>query len=260
MNQTMPKKQKTILRKKRRIRNFLRFLTFIILIVACSIFAFVSPIFNIKEISVENNDFLSKDTIISLSELSTGQNIFKINKNNIARKIETNAYVENVKIKRKLPNKIILEVTERNRDYNVEFLNGYAYINKQGYILEISEQKCENIPILKGISTAPENIVAGSRLDEKDLLKLETVIEIMSISKNYEIDSKITSIDITDENNFILYIEEEKKEIYLGDKTNLSSKILYIPTILSENKGKEGTIYLNGNVNDGFQPRFREKV
>ena len=52
----------------------------------------------------------------------------------------------------------------------------------------------------------------------------------------------------------------EKKEIYLGDKTNLSSKILYIPTILSENKGKEGTIYLNGNVNDGFQPRFREKV
>ena len=119
MNQTMPKKQRTILRKKRRIRNFLRFLTFIILIVACSIFAFVSPIFNIKEISVENNDFLSKDTIISLSELSTGQNIFKINKNNIARKIETNAYVENVKIKRKLPNKIILEVTERNRDYNV---------------------------------------------------------------------------------------------------------------------------------------------
>ena len=253
MNQTMPKKQRTILRKKRRIKNFLRFLTFIILIVACSIFAFVSPIFNIKEINVENNDFLSKDTIISLSELSTGQNIFKINKNNIARKIETNAYVENVKIKRKLPNKIILEVTERNRDYNVEFLNGYAYI-------KISEQKCENIPILKGISTAPENIVAGSRLDEKDLLKLETVIEIMSISKNYEIDSKITSIDITDENNFILYIEEEKKEIYLGDKTNLSSKILYIPTILSENKGKEGTIYLNGNVNDGFQPRFREKV
>ena len=36
--------------------------------------------------------------------------------------------------------------------------------------------------------------------------------------------------------------------------------MLYIPTILKENEGKEGTIYVNGDINNNFKPRFREKV
>ena len=55
-------------------------------------------------------------------------------------------------------------------------------------------------------------------------------------------------------------MEEEKKTIYLGDESNLSNKMLYVPTILEENQGKEGTIYLNGDINNDFKPRFREKV
>ena len=57
-------------------------------------------------------------------------------------------------------------------------------------------------------------------------------------------------------------MEQEKKVIYLGNETNLKDKILYIPVILEENKGKEGAIYLNdGDTINSFKPpRFREKV
>ena len=255
----MTKKQAQIERKKKKIKRIIKWTTLFLLIIGGIVFALVSPVFNIKEIQVINNSQIATETIVSLSQLQVGQNSFRFNKNKVVKEIKTNPYVESVDIKRKFPNKIEISIEERNRNYNVEFLNGYAYINNQGYILEISEQKLD-LPVIQGISTEQEQIVEGNRLNTDDLEKLETVIKIMNICKNYDLDTKISSIDISNKNDYIIYMEEEKKTIYLGDDSNLSNKMLYVPTILQENQGKEGTIYLNGDINNNFKPRFREKV
>lgn len=255
----LAKKQAKQIKRKNRIKNCLKIILFLAIIIAAICFALVSPIFNIQKINVRGNEQVNADTIISLSELQKNQNIFKFSTEKTKEKIKSNPYIEKVTIKRRIPDKIEIVVEERKEQFNVEFLNEYAYIDNQGYILKISEQKAD-FPIIKGISTGQEQIVEGNRLNEEDLSKLETVIQIMNISKEYEIYTKITSVDITDVNNFILKMEDEKKTIYLGNSSNLNSKILYIPSILDNNKGKEGTIYLNGDINNGFNPRFREGV
>lgn len=257
--QKMSKKQRQILKKKKRIKLMLKFTALLIIIIAGIIFALVSPIFNIKEINVSNNNQINTETIISLSQLNLGQNIFKFNKNKVNKNIKTNAYIESVEIKRKLPNKVQIQIEERKQEYNVEFLNGYAYINNQGYILQISEEK-QALPTIQGISTPDEQIVEGNRLNSEDLEKLEVIIQIMNICKNYELDSKITNIDISTKDEYTLYLEEEKKTIYLGDKSNLSNKMLYVQVIIEENRGKEGEIFVNGDLNNNFKPRFKEKV
>ena len=257
--QKMSKKQRQILKKKKRIKLMLKFTALLIIIIAGIIFALVSPIFNIKEINVSNNEQINAETIISLSQLNLGQNIFKFNKNKVNKNIKTNAYIESVEIKRKLPNKVQIQIEERKQEYNVEFLNGYAYINNQGYILQISEEK-QALPTIQGISTPDEQIVEGNRLNSEDLEKLEVIIQIMNICKNYELDSKITNIDISTKDEYTLYLEEEKKTIYLGDKSNLSNKMLYVQVIIEENRGKEGEIFVNGDLNNNFKPRFKEKV
>ena len=255
----LTKKQAHVLRKRKKMKKIIKFLTLLFIIIGGVVFALVSPIFNINEIQVKNNNLISPETIISLSNLSEGQNIFRFNKGKTEKEIKTNAYIESVNVKRKIPNKIEITVEERERNYNVEFLNGYAYINNQGYILEISEQKLD-LPVIQGISTEQEQIVEGNRLNIEDLEKLETVIQIMNICKSYDLDKKISTIDISNKNNYTIYMEQEKKTIYLGDESNLNNKMLYVPTILNENKDKEGTIYLNGDLNGNFKPRFREKV
>ena len=255
----MTKKQAKIIRKKKRIKKVIKTLLLLAIIIGGICFALISPIFNIEDIKVNGNEQINADTIVSLSQLQVGQNIFKFYKEKVINDIKTNAYVENVKIKRKIPNKIEITIEERKQDYNVEFLNGYAYINNQGYILEISEQKLD-LPVIKGISTPQEQIVEGNRLNDVDLEKLETVIQIMNICKSYDLDKKVSSIDITDSNDYIMEMDEEKKIVHLGNNSNLSNKMLYVPAILVENQGKEGTIYLNGDINGDFKPRFREKV
>ena len=174
-------------------------------------------------------------------------------------KIKENAYIEDVKIHRKIPNVVQIEITQRQPKYSIDFMGKYAYINSQGYILEVADTN-NGLPIIQGISTNEEEIVPNSRLNEDDLTSLENIIKIMDIAKENNLDTKVTSIDITNKNQYSIYIQEEKKRIHLGENTNLGNKMLYAISIMEKEKGIEGDIYVNGDLNNKFQPYFREKV
>ncbi len=246
-------------RKIKRIKRILKIITLLVIIIGGVTFAMLSPIFNIQEIEVINNQKLSQDEIISLSGLSKNQNIFRFLSNKCINQIKTNPYIEKVEIKRIFPNKVQISVEERTVTYNVEFLNGYAYINNQGYILEISNEKSD-VPIVQGVETKEEEIKAGNRLSNEDLEKLEIVIQITDAYKTADLESQITSIDISNKNEYTVYMDEAKKIVYLGDGTNLGDKILWLQAILQDNEGIEGEIYLDGDLNGNFKPRFKEKV
>ena len=255
------KEERRKLKRKRKIKKILKWTSLICIIIGGVTFALVSPIFNIQEIEVSGNVLVNADTIISLSQLSKDQNIFKFINQQVEEKIKEEPYIQSVSIKRVLPNKVKIEVEERQRNFNIEFMNKYAYINNQGYILEIADNKLDDLTTIQGIETKEDEIKPGNRLEVTDLEKLETVIQIVNRWKmNEEITQKITSIDITDKLNYNLYIEEEKQKIYLGDNSNLSDKILWAQTIMNDNKGIEGEIYVDGDLNGGFQPRFKQKV
>lgn len=247
-------------KKKKRRKKIIKWVSIIALFIIVLIFSLTSPIFNIKEIEVINNNIVSQEKIISLSGITKEQNIFRFIKSDIVKHLKEDPYIESAQISRKLPGTVTIDVKERNRDFCLQFLNGYAYINNQGYILEIVEET-SGIPVIQGTETPEENIEPGKRLINSDLKKLETAIQIMNLAKENEIGSKITGIDISDKNDYILYLAEEKKTAYIGNNNNLTTKLLYIKEIMEKyEQGKEGSIYVNGDFSKGFKPYFREKV
>jgi len=253
------KEEQRRLKRKKRISVIIRIIILLGIIVGSCAFAVTSPIFNIEKIEISNNNIVSNEEIISLSELKTGENIFKFSKNNVKEKIKENAYIEDLQIHRKMPNTIQINIEEREPKYSVEFMGKYAYINKQGYILEISEDN-KGLVIIQGISTNEEEIKPNQRLNTDDLMALEDIIKIMNVAKDNNLETKITSIDIISKNNYSLYINEEKKRIYLGDNTNLGNKILHAIAIMEKEKGNEGEIYVDGDLNNKFRTFFRQKV
>lgn len=243
-----------------RIKTFSMWIGLALLLIIGIIFALTSPLFNITEIRVVNNNVLSEEKVESLSGLTKEQNIFRFLEVDVEKRIKEEPYVESVKVSRDLPGTVVIDVTERNRDFCVKFLNGYAYINNQGYILEITQENI-GLPVLLGVETPEEKIVPGGRLINSDLKKLETSIQIMSIARENSIDSKITSIDISNKNEYILHLEEEKKTVYLGNGSDLPTRILYVKEIMEKYEtGKEGTIFVNGDFSKQFKAYFREKV
>ena len=119
--------------------------------------------------------------------------MFKFLKISVEEKIKQEPYIESANVKRKLDGTIEIQVLERVATYMLVLENQYAYINNQGYILEISETKLE-VPTITGVIT--ESIEPGKRLEEKDLLKLDTVIQIIKTANEKGLENKITNINI----------------------------------------------------------------
>ncbi len=253
-----PKEQEKLIKKRKRIINTLKYgtlTTLIIIVILCAMF---SPLFNIKTIKVEGNEKITEKEIISLSQIQLEQNTFKLSKNKIEKQIKQNAYIDEVIITRKLPSTIVLKVEERKPAYLLEYAGSYVYLDKQGYLLEISTEKLE-LPILQGAITPTADFVEGNRLVSEDLEKLSIVLKVIELAKVSEIDNLITRIDIENKQNLKLIFESKEKTAYLGDSSNLNMKILTIKSILEKEEGKAGEIFVDMDLNKEY-PVFRERV
>ena len=250
--------QEKIEKRKRRNRfigKVIKTMLAISILVAAIIFFLMSPMFNITEVLVSGNEKIGSEEIISLSKITTGENTYKIINSRVEKNVKENAYIETVKMKRKLPNKIEITVKERHPKYMLAFGNAFVYINSQGYMLEIAETPIES-PIIDGYMTKEEEIKPGNRLNTEDLEKLDTVLKIMEAANSNEIAKMITHIDITDKNNYILVLEQQGKTVYLGNASNINDRMLLLKEILSLEEGNSGEVFLN-DINNVF---FRKKV
>lgn len=250
-------KQLKVKKVKKKI-EILKYTFLIISIITLIVAVMASPLFNIKEIIVEGNIKLSKDEIISLSQITLDENTYKISKTKVEKAILENAYVNNVEIKRILPSKVSIKIQERKTTYMIEYGSGYVYVNNQGYILDVAAEKLE-VPIIQGAETIAEQFVPGNRLCTEDLEKMSTVIKIMEVAANNDISKLISRIDIENKQNYKILFESEQKVAHLGDGVDLNDKIPNIVSILDKEKGIAGEIFVNMDLKTS-NPIFRQSV
>ena len=260
-NSNKKKKQKKP--EKKKSLKIVKVAVFLIILSIGLVFLCLSPIFNIKEIIVEKNEKVSSEELKELSGIGESNNLFTISKKEIREKIGKNPYIGDIKINRVFPNKIKLVVKERTPDFLVQYNEGeYIYIDDNGYILEHSNEKLE-LPILIGFSTNLDDMIQNlnnkSRLNEDDLKKLNTVLKIMNVAEDCEVNNLITKIDVSDSKDYKLILESENKVAYLGKADDLNTRILWMKEIISSEQGNKGEIFVNGNLNEDA-PFFRESV
>lgn len=232
---------KKLSKREKKIRYIMLWITILVIIIIAIILFLMSDVFNISKITVMNNKKLSEENIIQASTLQLNENRFKKSKTKIINNIKTLAYVEDVKITKKLNGEIIIDVREREATYMLIWEGKYAYINNQGYILEISDTPL-NVPVITGYST--QNITTGMRLEVKDLKKLDTVLEIREAVKSQNADNLITEINIENDRNFILSIPSQQKTVEFGDSSDVNVKILRMIEVLKKTEGQKGVIHM----------------
>lgn len=185
------------------------------------------------------------------------ENLISISKRDTIDSIKNNSYVENVKIKKSLPNTIKIIVEERSIKFQLEHEGNYINIDNQGYVLEETTER-NDVILISGYSTT--DFSTGTRLNDKDLEKLSDVIQIMQEAKNQEIANEVTKIDIKSSNNYIIYMDNCGKVIHLGGTNLINDKFSYVKKIMEIEKDYDGEIIVNVDYNKGEYPYFREKV
>lgn len=257
MGYESPKEKEKKKKKRKKIFRTIKVLMIVLILIGGLAYFLLSPIFNIKEINVSGNEKITSEEILSLSQLKKDENTFTINKKETTEKIKQNAYIDTVEIRRTLPDKITITITERTPTYQIVYENLYMLINNQGYMLEMTKLN-ENMPVIVGITTNKEDIKAGNRLCVEDLEKLEDVLKISESAKSNNLDKLITKIDITNKEDYVVEMKSEKKTVHFGDTTNLALKMLYVSDIISKEKD-EGEIFVNTDL-ENKGAIFRKKV
>lgn len=256
LNKINQKKEK----KNKVKRTLTKVFLFLVLCIAVIVMALVTPIFNITQINVEGNFRVSTTSIINLAEINLGQNLFRNNKKKVIKNIKENSYIEEATMKRILPGTIQIKITEREIEYQIKLISSYIYIDKSGNILENSETKA-NVMFIEGYSTSEEALINEKKLNDEDINKLKKVLKIKeAFQKINDLDLSTVSINIKNENNFIIYVKSQNKKIYIGNGNNLTNKMLYVEKIMEVEKEHPGSIFINGDLNEGFKPYFREET
>lgn len=246
-------------KRKLKIPRAVKICTIFVVILVVT-FAFLkSSLFNIKEIviQVENNNVLTESEIKDMSNITVGENMFSIKKKQAIQNIEKNSYVEDVKIKRSIPNKLRIIVTERVIKFQIATSDGYIYVDKQGIIIDESQERKDCITITGHQTT---DITNGKKLCDEDINRLSDVLLIYKEAENNEFQNDITKIDISNSSDYLIYFDNLGKVAHIGDVSSINDKLTRVAKILKDESEYEGEIFVNVDLNNGEYPYFREKV
>lgn len=246
------------IKRVNRKKVFISLFVLLIIVIAGIIYFLTTPMFNITNIEVTGNEKNSVDTYVSLTKIELNStNIFEITKNKITKNIKENQYVESVQIKRKLPSTLEINVTERKVSYQAEYNDNYIYLDKQGYVLELNEKKKDTI-IIEGLETTKGAITEGQRLNNEDLFKLDTVLKLVNCCKYNSIQNEITSINVSDTNNYAIKFDNGEKTAYIGNNTKLNEKVLSLKQVLEKEVGNKGEIFVDENALERNRVYFKQ--
>lgn len=254
----MDRKDDAQIKRINRKKVVISILFLFILALGGMVYYLTTPVFNVSNIQVIGNVKNTAETYISLSKINIeNTNIFAFTGNGVKKNIKENPYVGDVVVKRKLPSTVELYITERTAAYQAEYLGKYIYLDNQGYILEISEEKL-SLPLIIGLDSLKEEIKVGTRLNNDDLIKLDVVVKISNYCKYNNVESEITSVDTSNTADYIVYFEKEKKKVYLGNSSNLVEKMDSAVTIMKKEKNESREIFVREDLIERNRTYSRE--
>ncbi len=241
-------------RKHKKHHYLLKFATFCVT-VALVITFMMSSYFNINEIKVEGMVRYSAEQILTLSELSLGQNIFKTKTGKAEEKIEADPHIAKATIKRDLPKTLVITVEERLPAAQIPYgEDQYAVIDANGYILSVGEAD-ETAAVLAGLTLKGEHITAGTDVKVEEGAVLDETLSLIKAAAAAEI--SFTKMDMT-EKTVRLYITDTllikgKPAVILEHIENGDVRM-----ILDDLAAKEittGTINASGEDTFTFSPK-----
>ncbi len=232
-------------KKRRKIKVRPGCLISVFILAVSAVVLFLTPIFDIDDIEITGNERISKAEIMIASGIRENKNIFAINKAQAKKKIMALGYIEEVKIERKLPHRVTIEVKEGTVAAYLDFGDLYAGINKDGQTLcNMSKASpVKNAPVVLGIGVKKADVGKSIVLNDGRRDEYEVLVKLMETFDSLALTENITEIDITSKEN-IMFRYKGNLKVELGGLNDYDLKFSYIMSMLSE-LGAEPTGVIN---------------
>jgi len=204
--------------------------------------------FKVETIHTEGNQKYSNYAIAEASGIQSGDNLMTLQKSKIASLImEQLPYINAVTITRKLPDSVVITVSEGDAAAAViDADDNYWHISETGKVLEKIESIAdETVVIVTGVNLIEP--VAGAQMtlaEDEDKSKASQMLLLINTLSQYGILFDVSEIDMSKSFNPVLTYSDRFK-VELGVTDELDYKIKYLLAVVEKlTENQTGTIDL----------------
>ncbi len=238
--------------------------------VALAIFLGLSIFFKVdaNEFRVQGNKMYSADTVWEASGLKDGDNLLSFGKAKVASRImQQLPYVKSVRIQITLPDKVNIYIEELDVYLSVQDEDGgWWFISAEGKVLEKTDgANSQKHAVLTGVSLAAPAVgqqAVAAQLSQgpvhSDADRLAAALEVAKALEKNEILGNIADVDVSNLND-ITFRYEDRLLVKLGDREQMSDKILYVSTTIADNIGQRDEGILHVSTANGIQIEFERQ-
>ena len=241
------RKQKIKLKRKQ--KKQISLLALIILVASIASVMILTPGFDIDTIKVHGNSIVKSEDIIKSSGIATNVNIFEVSLRKARKNIEEMGYIDEAKVKRRLPSTITIDVVEAAGVAYVPVKKGNAIITADGRVLEIvkDNKKEQVLPVVKGLEGAQGKV--GKTVSFENKARVEALIDCLKEFSKDSLVFEMQEIDVSNITDIKFTYNNAALTVRVGSTEKLDYKMDIFQPILNEiGENPEGYIDLERQI------------
>ncbi len=201
--------------------------------------------YTVLTVYVEGNIHYTNEEIIDMvMEGRYGNNSLLLSLKYRDKGVGNIPFVEKMDISVIDPHTIKVEVYEKALAGCVEYLDKYMYFDKDGIIVESSDETTVGVPTVAGLSF--DHVIVNEPLPVEDAGIFKSILSITQLVNKYNLSAD--RIYFGSDGSITLYFG--KVRAALGSEGNLDEKIMRLQYLLPDLTGKSGVIRLENYTED----------
>lgn len=268
-----PKTLKKLKKTKKKKRTGLKYFILIVLFLSALIAFSLSSVFNIKSIEVRGNKHINSDELEAASGVVIGANGFKSIGSSLSRILtlrygkseqrilKSQPYVKKISVRFSIPDKVIINVTERIPSFALPYRDGFLTMDDEGYVLDMVNSKEKgSLNTVTGIKV--ENYKKGQVFKVENsssigyIKKLTDTIKESDNNSAMKLLALITTIDVSDTQNIRATVDS-RITVNFNDLRDLDYRLNFFRYIYSTQikKTDKGFLDFTEDGHYNFRPK-----
>lgn len=209
-------------------------------------------IYKVKTVYVNGNVHYSSSEIRDMVMVGDlGDNSIYLSLKYKNKTIEDVPFISAMNVEIVSPDTIKITVYEKSLAGCVEHLGEYVYFDRDGMVVECSQNITEGVPVVSGLSF--DSVVLYEPLPVSDEDIFEVILTIAQLYDKYEM--KAERIQFTTGGNIVVHTDGIKAAMGKGE--NIDDKVMTLASLMPDLEGQSGTVKLENYTKDSKNVIFK---
>ncbi len=217
-------------RRRRRGNMILYYLLLFLVIVSVGVTLSLTVFFGIETVTVTGTDKYTQQNLVQATGIALGDNLFRIDKQQIIENLLSFPYIEEVQVSRGYPPGLLVQVTEARPMAAVKTGGDYLVLSGKGRILEVGLQEPPDTAlVVTGFAITGQPGEMAAEEHQENLLMIRYLLQAVTQTGF----TGIQELDLSDRLNMVVNYENRIR-LELGSEGELDYKLNFARTIIEQ--------------------------